>query len=102
MLSGLVCLRRQREPEKDDRFMLPHSRFEGCFLPVNEHGTFEAEMEALDRLDEQEEGIMKESYYDMVGDVRAGVAVSGAGGDSSRPLWSNRAEVAKTLWQDPE
>ncbi len=102
MLSGFVCLRRQREPEKDDRFMLPHSRFEGRFLPVNEQGTFEAEMEALDRLDEQEEGIIKESYYDLVGDVRIGVAEIGATKDRSRPLWSKRADAAKTRWQDPE
>lgn len=72
---------------------------------MNEHGTFEAEMEALDRLDEQEqqdpeEGMKKEFYHDPMGDVRSGVP--GVSAEVvTRPLWSRRAAAAKSRWQDP-
>ena len=44
-----VCLNNDaRRPQEDERFCLPHSRFEGRFVPVNEQMTFQAEMQALD------------------------------------------------------
>ena len=44
-----MCLNNDaRRPQEDERFCLPHSRFEGRFVPVNEQMTFQAEMQALD------------------------------------------------------
>jgi hypothetical protein len=49
---GLVALRvrKNKRPEKDDRFMIPKSPFEGIFEPNDGYGTYEAEMKALDKV----------------------------------------------------
>jgi len=45
-VRGAECLNNEsRRPKKDERFCLPHSPFEGRFLPINEQMTFQAEME---------------------------------------------------------
>lgn len=41
---------KHKKPEKDDRFMAPHSPFEGTFQPYDGYGTYEAEMKALDKV----------------------------------------------------
>jgi hypothetical protein len=51
-VMGLVALRisKDKKPEKDDRFMLPKSRFDDTFEPYNRFGTYVAEMTALDKV----------------------------------------------------
>ena len=51
-VMGLVALRisKDKKPEKDERFMLPKSRFDDTFEPYNRFGTYVAEMTALDKV----------------------------------------------------
>ena len=91
-----MCLNNDaRRPQEDERFCLPHSRFEGRFVPVNEQMTFQAEMEALDALDEAESKLASQSdeegKYDDKGDVTFGLLYGGSGG------WSKKSVEGETL-----
>mmetsp|Transcript_44366 Transcript_44366/g.69375 ORF Transcript_44366/g.69375 Transcript_44366/m.69375 type:complete len:424 (+) Transcript_44366:92-1363(+) len=112
-VGGLVALRVRpdKRPERDERFCLPHSRFEGKFVPSNEFGvgvTFQAEMEALDRLDEQERESMRrknEDLFDKDGDVRFGIVRRSNGNGmraAPKPAWNRRSAAARKKWKDPE
>lgn len=87
-----VCLNNDsRRPPEDERFCLPHSRFEGRFVPVNEQMTFQAEMEALDALDEAESKVASqpddvEAKFDENGDVTVGLLYRGSRGWSKKSV----------------
>jgi hypothetical protein len=82
------------------RFGLPHSRFEGRFVPINEQMTFQAEMEALDSLDEVERSMAsksgEEGKFDDKGDVSFGLRIEMSSG------WSKKSVEARSRWKDPE
>ena len=68
-------------------------------------GTFEAEMVALDRMEEDSEGfVVERDRFDEMGDVRAGIpfqnGVLGMGVD--RPKFNNKSIAAKKRWEDEE
>jgi hypothetical protein len=68
-------------------------------------GTFEAEMVALDRMEEDSEGfVVERDRFDEMGDVRAGIpfqnGVIGMGVD--RPKFNNKSIAAKKRWEDEE
>ena len=97
----LVCLNNEsRRPKGDERFCLPHSRFEGKFVPIQEQMTFRAEMEALDELDEAERRIeargTDEDNIDMRGDVTFGLRIEMSAG------FSKRSVEARLRWKCPE
>ena len=86
-----MCLNNDsRRPQEDERFCLPHSRFEGRFVPVNEQMTFQAEMEALDALDEAESKLAsqadEEDKFDEKGDVTFGLLYRGSTGWSKKSV----------------
>jgi hypothetical protein len=87
-----VCLHNDsRRPPEEERFCLPHSRFEGRFVPVNEQMTFQAEMEALDALDEAESKLASqpddfEAKFDENGDVTVGLFYRGSRGWSKKSV----------------
>jgi hypothetical protein len=96
-----VCLNNEsRRPKGDERFCLPHSRFEGKFVPIQEQMTFRAEMEALDELDEAERRIeargTDEDNIDMRGDVTFGLRIEMSAG------FSKRSVEARLRWKCPE
>ena len=97
----LVCLNNEsRRPKGDERFCLPHSRFEGKFVPIQEQMTFRAEMEALDGLDEAERSIeakgTDEDNIDKQGDVTFGLRIEMSAG------FSKRSVEARLRWKCPE
>ena len=99
--KNLVCLNNaSRRPKPDVRFGLPHSRFEGRFVPINEQMTFQAEMEALDSLDEVERSMAsksgEEGKFDDKGDVSFGLRIEMSSG------WSKKSMEARSRWKDPE
>ena len=100
--AGWVCLNNaSKRPKKDVGFILQHSPFEGRFVPINEQMTFQAEMEALDLLDETERSMLsqmanEENKFDRSGDVTFGLRYS------SPKAWSKRSAAARSRWGDPE
>jgi hypothetical protein len=97
----LVCLNNEsRRPKRDDRFVLPHSRFEGRFVPIQEQMTFQAEMEALDGLDEAERsmeaGANDQDKFDKQGDVTFGLRIEMSAG------FSKKSVEARSRWKCPE
>lgn len=97
----LVCLNNEsRRPKGDERFCLPHSRFEGKFVPIHQQMTFRAEMEALDGLDEAERnmeaGANKKDKIDKQGDVTFGLRMEMSAG------FSKRSVEARLRWKCPE
>ena len=49
---GLVALniKKNKMPEKDDRFMIPKDPYVGMFEPYDGYGSYQAEMHALDKV----------------------------------------------------
>lgn len=98
-----VCLNNERNrPKESDRFCLPRSPLEGKFVPVNERMTFQAEMKALDALDEAEKAQALQptedlqQKFDAKGDVTYGIRFE------VEREFSKKSVEARERWRDPE
>ncbi|KAJ1490888.1 hypothetical protein T484DRAFT_1934503 [Baffinella frigidus] len=86
--------------------MAPHSPFEGTFQPYDGYGTYEAEMKALDKLDEHDAAEdLKPPWarQDRRGDVTRGIHVDDPTDwrEQAPKVWNKRSAAARKSWAEP-
>ena len=99
--SILAVHSKNQNAEEEERFVLSKSPFIGRFLPENDVVTFEAEMEALDKLEE------KDLVLQQLPDLHERYDASPRNQDISTRgtatmKWSRRSASARKRWADPE
>jgi hypothetical protein len=96
-----VALHSKQNAEDEERFVLYKSPYLGRFLPENDVVTYEAEMEALDKLEEKEDLALKKplDIYERFDADPYEYELTSRG--TSTLKWSRRSASARQRWADP-